>query len=148
MRLSFSACAMLLVLACGDRPPQPEARTDTTPPQRPGLVPPDSVDADLFARGRGVHDAICFECHVLEPPPATAPTFREILARYRATFLDSEEGIEHLTDYIREPAPGKSLLSQVMLDEWGLMPAQPLPEEDLRAAAYFIWYLPDTLATR
>jgi mono/diheme cytochrome c family protein len=148
MRHTLSPCVVLMFLACGDRPPQPAARTDTSPAQRPGLVPPDSVDAALFAQGRSVYDAICAECHALEPPPETAPTFREILARYRGTFLDSEEGIEHLTDYIREPAPGKSLLSQVMLDEWGLMPPQPLPEEDLHAAAFFIWHLPDTLTAR
>jgi hypothetical protein len=29
-----------------------------------------------------------------------------------------------------------------------LMPQQPLSEEDLRAAAFFIWHLPDTLTAR
>ena len=78
----------------------------------------------------------------------TAPALREIVSRYHATYQEREEGIEHLADYVREPAPTKSILPQVTLDEWGVMPPQPLPEEDLRAVAYFIWHLPDTTSTR
>lgn len=131
-------------LACGDgaeREPAAGMPVATPPGARPSAAPGDTVDAALIARGRAVHDAICAECHAIESPPVTAPTLREISDRYREAYLDHTEALEHLADYIREPSPAKSQLPQVMIDEWGVMPSQALPPEDLSAAAYFIWHL-------
>lgn len=139
---ALSLLPVLAILACGDRAGDPSEDADR--PARPASAAsaPDTLNAALIARGRGVYDAVCAECHAIEPPPLTAPTLREIVDRYHEAYLDPAEALDHLADYIREPAPSKSQLPQVMIDEWGVMPPQPLPPDDLAAVAWFIWNLP------
>ena len=133
-------CAALV--SCDDGPgrPDPAPAVPSAEGPQPGAARP----AGPEERGRVVYETVCAACHALDTPTGTAPTLREIADRYRAAFDDPEEAIERLADYIREPDIARSLLPQDNLDEWGLMPPQPIPAGDLEAAATFIWTLPDS----
>lgn len=133
---------LLLLIACGDRADDPGRAAVPPPATPPTASPADTLDAARLAHGRQVYETVCAECHTLDAPPATAPTLREIVATYRALFPDAAEGIERIAEYTRAPVAARALLPKVMIDEWGVMPAQPLPAEDLAAVAHFIWHLP------
>lgn len=133
-----------LLTACGDRsesgPPPADTTAVAVEPEEPVEIP-GTYDAAFAARGRAVVADVCSECHATEPPPVTAPTLREISDRYHEVFLDPQEAIAHLADYIRQPSPSASQLPQVMLDEWGVMPPQAIAPADRDAVAFYIWYL-------
>ncbi len=135
----FLLAATLLAAACGDRAPAPTP--DTPPAVPPPALNTDSLDAALLARGQVVFDGVCTECHALEPPVKTAPTIREIADRYREAFLDADQALDHLAEYIREPSVDRSQLPLMHLDEWGVMPPQALDSADLRAVALYVWRL-------
>lgn len=145
-RLSF----LLLVLpGCGEGRPERQSAPDTTAATAtPAAVTDSLFDAVLFDRGQAIHEEVCAQCHTLEPPPLTAPTLNEISARYHEVYQEPLEAIDHLSEYIRQPVPGSSHLPQATLDEWGVMPPQALPDEDRRAAAYYVWHLRDRPANR
>ena len=46
-----------------------------------------------------------------------------------------------MVDFVKNPSKEKSMLLPIGLEKWGLMPAMNLPDEDLRAAAYWIWQI-------
>jgi mono/diheme cytochrome c family protein len=141
MRALAPGFAILLAAACGtDRPGSGTVSLDTmsaAPPAQAAMT----VDSALFARGLAVHGARCAECHALVEPPLTAPVFREIALRYAQAFTERAEAIDRLVAYTRSPDLGQSQMEKALIDEWGVMPPQDLPIEELRAVAYFIWEL-------
>lgn len=109
-----------------------------TPPKRAQSRAPTAREDSLVVRGRRTFDAICSGCHSLEPPPLKAPPMAMIAARYRAATRGRAQLIERLAAWPPQPDPERSLLPPMMLRHWGLMPAIPLPGEDLNAVGHFL----------
>jgi cytochrome c len=94
-------------------------------------------------QGKAVFDKSCSLCHTYGPPPKIAPPMVGISQHYHENFTnaESEKAIAHMVDFIKSPSKEKSMLLPIGLEKWGLMPAMNLPDEDLRAAAYWIWQI-------
>lgn len=93
----------------------------------------------LFEQGKAVYDKVCSACHNYGPPPKKAPPMIGISGHYHDAFTDQDKAIAHIVDYIKKPAPEKSMLMPMAIQTWGLMAPLTLPEEDLRAVAYWVW---------
>lgn len=141
MRALAPGLALLLAAACANDRPGPEAVSLDTMTAGPPAQAAVTVDSALFARGLAVHGSRCAECHAVDEPPLTAPVFREIAIRYAQAFTERAEAIDRLVAYTRSPDLGQSQMEKALIDEWGVMPPQELPAEELRAVAYFIWEL-------
>jgi len=122
-----------------------------------GLVGPDPaaspepaetpVAAPEVELGRQVYDRSCSVCHTLRPPPALAPPVVGLVDHYRDRFEDPDSAMAHIVDFVRDPAKEKSALPPEVWDRWELMPPMPLPEEDLRAVARWMWAQYDSTFT-
>lgn len=92
-------------------------------------------------KGKAVFEKSCSLCHTYGPPPKIAPPMVGISQHYHENFkdADTEKAVAHMVDFIKNPSKEKSMLLPIGLEKWGLMPPMNLPDEDLRAAAYWIW---------
>jgi len=92
-------------------------------------------------QGKAVFDKSCSLCHSYGPPPKIAPPMVGISQHYHDNFTnaETEKAIAHMVDFIKNPSKEKSMLLPIGLEKWGLMPAMNLPDEDLRAVAYWTW---------
>jgi mono/diheme cytochrome c family protein len=94
-----------------------------------------------LARGRTVVQTICAACHSEQPPPRLAPPLSQVAMHYRQAVPDSARAIARITEWIEKPAANRSLLPPQAVSRWGLMPPLPIPEDQRRAAALYVWSL-------
>jgi cytochrome c len=100
----------------------------------------DNTDQKLN-QGKAVFDKSCSMCHSYGPPPKIAPPMVGLSQHYHENFkdTDTEKAVAHMVAFIKNPSKEKSMLLPIGLEKWGLMPAMNLPDEDLRAVAYWVW---------
>jgi cytochrome c len=132
-----SVASALLLAACGGAGAhggpavaEPAARAD------------DAAPAAQLALGEQVFDRLCSACHTMDAPPGAAPPMTHVARHYREAFADRNEGVEHMTAFIRAPSAERSVLPARARERWGLMPPLILPEAELRAVAEYVWQLP------
>ena len=94
---------------------------------------------ELFEQGRAVYDKVCSTCHSYGPPPQKAPPMIGISGHYHDAFTQRDQAIAHMMDYIKKPAPEKSMLMPMAIQTWGLMAPLTLPEKELQAVTYWVW---------
>jgi hypothetical protein len=80
----------------------------------------------------------CLACHTMHGPATLAPPFAMIAARYRAATPSKADAAARMVRYIRQPMADSSLLPPMAIERFGLMPALPLPDSVLFAAATFV----------
>ena len=96
------------------------------------------------AEGARIYETLCAGCHALGTPARTAPPLAHVAMRYRQAYPDRDEAVARLADYVRAPAAARSVLSPDLVQRWGVMPALPLPDEQLRAVALYVWSIPES----
>jgi hypothetical protein len=111
----------------------------------PAPGPPLGQDPDSLP-GQVLFDAICAECHSLDPPARQAPPMRHIVRHLRARFGDDGAVLEHVTGYLPDPAAERSALPPMAVERFGLMPPQPLPPDLLREIGGYLLTLDDGAA--
>ena len=113
----------------------------------------DAYDADAYgadpsadvattvaaARGGELFEQVCTNCHTLTPPPNLAPPMMGVIGHYRDAFDDRDEALDAMVAYLQAPDPEASKLHSMAIERFGIMPAQPLPEEDLRTVTAWLW---------
>jgi len=92
------------------------------------------INNALFDQGK-----VCAACHNYLPPPKAAPPLLGISGHYHQAFTDPNEAIDYIIDYIKQPTAEKSMLPPMARQRWGLMAPLALPEEELKAVAYWVW---------
>ncbi len=94
-------------------------------------------------KGKAVFYKSCAVCHSYGPPPKTAPPMLGISQHYHENFkdADTEKAVAYMVDFMKKPSKEKSMLLPIGLEKWGLMPAMNLPDEELRAVAYWTWQI-------
>lgn len=102
--------------------------------------PPLPVPADL-AEGERIYREICAQCHTMEPPPNLAPPMHHVSRHLRQSLDHEDDAVAHVVSFVTSPTPEASLLPEMAVNRFGLMPPLPLPRESLEAVARYIWSL-------
>jgi len=127
--------------------PTPAVQASTT--MRPGAeqgmatrVGADTGQAALLAQGKQLVSTVCVACHTEQPPPKLAPPLAHVSQRYRMMHQgDRDKAMARIVAWIKAPAKEKSLMPAMAIDRFGLMAPLPLPDDQLRAAAAYLWSL-------
>lgn len=100
------------------------------------------ADSVQLAQGKQLVSTVCVACHTEQPPPKLAPPLAHVSRRYRMQHQgDRDKALERIVAWIKAPAKEKSLMPAMAIERFGLMAPLPLPDEQLRAAAAYVWSL-------
>lgn len=99
-------------------------------------------DSALLAQGKQLVSTVCAACHTEQPPAKLAPPLAHVSNRYRMQLKgDRDMALERIVAWIKAPAKDKSLMPPMAIERFGLMAPLPLPDDQLRAAAAYVWSL-------
>lgn len=93
------------------------------------------------ADGKTTFETICSVCHTIDAPPKLAPPMSHVARRYRMAFKTEEEAVAAMVAFVLKPDATKATMPPMAIERFGLMPALPLSEGQLRAVASYIWSL-------
>ena len=96
---------------------------------------------DAVPSGEMTFRVVCAACHTLNPPYEKAPPMTHIARHYRQAFATEAEGVEAIVQWVIKPEVGRSKMPAHAIERFGLMPAFPLPEPQLREVAKYVWSL-------
>lgn len=106
-----------------------------------------SADSALLAQGKQLVTTLCAACHSEQPPAKLAPPLAHVSRRYRMQHQgDRDKALERIVAWIKAPAKERSLMPAAAIERFGLMAPLPLPDDQLRAAAAYLWSLSDGAA--
>ncbi len=88
--------------------------------------------------GKAIFDKNCSVCHSVMPPPKSAPPITPLASHYHQKYSTKKDGVNHLAAYLKSPNKDKAIDPQA-ITRFGLMPAQALPDAELRAVAEWVW---------
>ena len=101
-----------------------------------------TADSARLAQGKQLVSTVCAACHTEQPPPKLAPPLAHVSNRYRMQFDgDRDKALERIVAWIKAPAKEKSMMPPMAIERFGLMAPLPLPDDQLRAAAAYVWSL-------
>lgn len=92
-------------------------------------------------RGRTTARTLCIACHSEQPPAKLAPPLANVGRHYRQALPDSAQAVARLAAWIGAPSEARSLLPKAARERWGLMPPFPLPAEQAKDVALYVWTL-------
>lgn len=99
-------------------------------------------DSALLAQGKQLVTTVCAACHTEQPPAKLAPPLAHVSHRYRMQHKgDRDAALDRIVAWIKAPAKERSLMPPMAIERFGLMAPLPLPDEQLRAAAAYVWLL-------
>lgn len=96
---------------------------------------------DATPNGELTYRVVCAACHTLNPPYEKAPPMTHIARHYRQAFATEAEGVEAIVQWVTKPEVARSKMPAHAIERFGLMPAFPLPEAQLRDVAKYVWSL-------
>ncbi len=91
--------------------------------------------------GKQTFDIVCASCHSLNPPANKAPPMTHVVRHYRQAFASDSAGIEAIVQWVLKPEQARSKMPAQAIERFGLMPAFPLPEAQVREVAAYVWSL-------
>lgn len=99
-------------------------------------------DSAQLAQGKQLVTTVCAACHTEQPPAKLAPPLAHVSHRYRTQLKgDRDATLDRIVAWIKAPAKDRSLMPPMAIERFGLMAPLPLPDEQLRAAAAYLWSL-------
>lgn len=94
-----------------------------------------------YAEGERLFEAICSQCHTVDPPPNLAPPISHV-ARHLGQAFDTEADFRrHVRTFVPEPDEETSVMPAHARERFGLMPALPLPDPLLDEISGYMWWL-------
>ncbi|WP_273444681.1 DUF3365 domain-containing protein [Neolewinella agarilytica] len=104
-------------------------------------MPTDAETLALISRGEGLIATNCYSCHSTDAPmnERLAPPMAGVRSHYLTDTSSLAGFTEELVRFVRFPDKSNSKMPGA-LRRFSLMPAMPLPEEELEAIAAYIFY--------
>ena len=96
--------------------------------------------SDLAQLGKSKFDAICTACHKETfTDPMLAPPMAMVKDHYSRLFKSDKAGfVEAVVDWVKAPKQEKTLMPGAIRN-FNIMPPLPLPDEDLKAIATYLY---------
>lgn len=91
--------------------------------------------------GKTTFETLCVACHTLEPPARLAPPMTHVSRHYRQAFKTEAEAVDAMVRFILKPDTATATMPAHAIERFGLMPALPLNEPQLRGVAQYVWSL-------
>ncbi|WP_020567899.1 c-type heme family protein [Neolewinella persica] len=113
-------------------------KSDSSSPE----LPVDQATLALIDKGEGLISTNCYSCHSATAPlegGRLAPPMEAVKSHYLNDESTLDEFTSQLIRFVQKPSEAYSKMPGAR-KRFGLMPALPLPEEELRAIAAFIYY--------
>lgn len=82
--------------------------------------------------------SVCNSCHNQAQDPPLGPPMWGVQRRYNRNSLDSEDFINSIVDFVKQPSLDKAIHDQA-ISQLGLMPPIALPDEQLKKIATYIF---------
>lgn len=108
----------------------------------PTFAPPtDEATLAMIARGESLIATNCYSCHSTDAPMSArlAPPMAGVRSHYLTETSSLAEFTEELVRFVHQPDEAYSKMPGAVR-RFGLMPALPLPDDELEAIAAFIFY--------
>lgn len=105
-------------------------------------LPTDQPTLELISQGKQLITTNCYSCHSTDAPlegGRLAPPMEAVKSHYLDEATTVEAFTADLVRFVHKPSPAYSKMPGAR-KRFGLMPALPLPEEELQAIAAFIYY--------
>ena len=97
------------------------------------------LQAEQAAQGKEHFKAVCMACHKLDRgPQMLAPPVFAVQNHYLRVYPEKAEFVQAVVDWVRAPEVGKSLMPGAVR-RFKLMPAMPLPRDELESIAAFLY---------
>jgi len=91
-----------------------------------------------LARGEELFDAVCTQCHSMQPPTKEAPPMAMVVRHHRQALGSDAEVRDRMIRWIAEPARERPVLPAHAIERFGIMPPYPLPEQDRAAVVDYL----------
>ena len=100
--------------------------------------PSEAKPTEALSIGQQKFEAICMACHKYQRgQPMLGPPVFAVQDHYNRGYEDDAEWIQAVVDYVKKPTEEASLMPGARI-KFGIMPALPLPDEDLKQIADFL----------
>ena len=101
----------------------------------------DLPEPEQVARGMEVYETICSACHTMDPPVNLAPPFTHVARHVLMENPNRADFSAHVVDYVTQPSADASVLPAHAIEQFGIMPPQPIGEGRLEDVAAYLWTL-------
>ena len=93
---------------------------------------------DAAESGETWFRTLCSTCHTVFPPPNLAPPMVMVVGHYLEEHGTRDAAAAAIARWVRTPDPAHSAMPEHAIERFGIMPPQPLPEEDAAAVADYV----------
>lgn len=88
--------------------------------------------------GKALYKTLCMSCHVASGRPTVAPPLFGVKNHLIRVYPEREAFVERVVHWVKRPDASKTLMPGA-IRRFGLMPALPYPEDQVRKVAEFIY---------
>jgi len=88
--------------------------------------------------GKSLFESLCMSCHVVSGQPTIAPPVFGMKNHVMKAYPSREDFINYIVDWVKQPDASRSLMPGAVR-RFGVMPALPYPEEQVRKVAGFLY---------
>jgi hypothetical protein len=99
----------------------------------------ESVGSEPEPDGSMIYEKSCKVCHPMRPPAGQGPPILGLATHYREAFSDKDKAIAHMVDFMKHPDVSKSKVEARAIKRFGLMPAMPNSEKELKLVSEWLW---------
>jgi mono/diheme cytochrome c family protein len=88
--------------------------------------------------GKSLFESLCMSCHVVSGKPTVAPPVFGMKNHVMQAYPRREDFINYVIHWVKQPDASRSLMPGAVR-RFGVMPALPYPEEQVRKVAGFLY---------
>lgn len=88
--------------------------------------------------GKSLFESLCMSCHVVSGQPTVAPPVFGMKNHVVQAYPGREDFINYIVQWVQQPDASNSLMPGAVR-RFGVMPALPYPEEQVREIAAFLF---------
>lgn len=125
--------------ATSEKQPETSVKTEVATETNTEAIAEKAAAEAALKEGEDIYTKNCQSCHALAPPAKSAPPIIALAAQYRSMYGKKKNAVADMVSFMKEPAVGKSILGSKTFEQFGLMPALSMPDEELEKVAGWLW---------